>query len=112
MNTAELESRLRAIAQRLLADMGRTETEARALAGPYAQTRADTAENKETVFEETTSAWNHYTQVRDALQRIEEGTYGKCTDCGRPIEARRLDSVPWTPYCLHHRQMHDRESAT
>jgi DnaK suppressor protein len=47
-----------------------------------------------------TADWNVFTQVRDALQRIEKGTYGRCVECGRPIEAHRLGSVPWTPYCL------------
>jgi len=42
--------------------------------------------------------------VRDALQRIEEGTYGRCIIDGEPIEEKRLESVPWTPYCLKHQQ--------
>ena len=40
------------------------------------------------------------TQVRDALKRIEDGTFGTCVNCGRPIEKARLDAIPWTPYCL------------
>jgi|SRR5579862_182020 len=39
-------------------------------------------------------------QVRAALQRIEDGTFGTCVNCGRPIEKARLDAIPWTPYCL------------
>jgi len=41
-------------------------------------------------------------QVRDALARIDEGTFGKCIVDGGPIEKKRLDAVPWTPYCLKH----------
>jgi len=41
-------------------------------------------------------------QVRAALARIDEGTYGKCEADGGPIEEKRLESVPWTPYCLKH----------
>jgi DnaK suppressor protein len=41
-------------------------------------------------------------QVRDALQRIDDGTYGRCVVDGGPIEQKRLDAVPWTPYCLEH----------
>ena len=44
-------------------------------------------------------------QVQDALRRIEDGTYGKCTVDGGPIEPKRLDAVPWTPYCLKHQTM-------
>ena len=38
-------------------------------------------------------------QVDDALRRIEEGSYGKCVICGKPIEPARLEAIPWTPYC-------------
>jgi DnaK suppressor protein len=41
-------------------------------------------------------------QVRAALRRIENGTYGKCVVDGEPIDEKRLESVPWTPYCLKH----------
>ena len=35
----------------------------------------------------------------DALQRVDEGTYGRCEDCGASITTSRLDVVPWTRYC-------------
>ena len=41
-------------------------------------------------------------QVRDALGRVEDGTFGTCSVDGGPIEEQRLDAVPWTPYCLKH----------
>jgi DnaK suppressor protein len=41
-------------------------------------------------------------QVRDALGRIEDGTYGTCIVDGAPIEEKRLHAIPWTPYCLEH----------
>jgi DnaK suppressor protein len=47
--------------------------------------------------------------VRSALQRIKAGTYGRCVVCGRPIETRRLEAVPWTPYCLEDQEKIDRE---
>ncbi|HEX4807579.1 MAG TPA: TraR/DksA C4-type zinc finger protein [Bryobacteraceae bacterium] len=47
--------------------------------------------------------------VRAALQRIEDGTYGRCIICGRPIETKRLEAVPWTPYCLEHQEKIDSE---
>jgi DnaK suppressor protein len=41
-------------------------------------------------------------QVRAALRRIDEGTYGTCGVDGEPIDPKRLESVPWTPYCVKH----------
>ena len=43
-------------------------------------------------------------QVRAALQRIENGSYGKCQVDGKPIEEKRLKEMPWAVYCLKHQQ--------
>jgi len=39
-------------------------------------------------------------QIDQALARVEEGNFGLCTNCGNPIPEKRLDAVPWTPYCV------------
>jgi DnaK suppressor protein len=41
-------------------------------------------------------------QVEEAIRRTEDGTYGQCIVDGGPIERKRLDAVPWTPYCIKH----------
>ena len=38
--------------------------------------------------------------VRFALQRIAEGTYGICSRCDAEIAVKRLKAVPWALYCL------------
>jgi RNA polymerase-binding transcription factor DksA len=43
-------------------------------------------------------------QVRDALGRVADGTFGACIVDGGPIEEQRLEAMPWTPYCLKHAQ--------
>ncbi len=44
-------------------------------------------------------------QVRDALRRIDDGTYGQCVVDGGPIDPKRLDASPWAPYCLKHQRL-------
>ena len=39
-------------------------------------------------------------QVDEALRRLEEGTYGICEDCGRPISPERLKAVPFARRCV------------
>lgn len=39
-------------------------------------------------------------QVNAALQRIEQGTYGICDNCGQPINEKRLEALPWASLCL------------
>ncbi len=40
--------------------------------------------------------------VNAALRRIENGSYGICLTCGEDIDERRLNAVPYTPYCILH----------
>jgi DnaK suppressor protein len=42
----------------------------------------------------------HLTQVDAALSRLEEGQYGLCERCGRPIAAGRLEARPTATTCI------------
>jgi DnaK suppressor protein len=41
-------------------------------------------------------------QVRAALERIDSGAYGRCVVDDTPIDPKRLEAVPWAPYCARH----------
>ena len=55
---------------------------------------------KELLFSQGTNGHTQLSQVRSALERIGDGTYGECLQCGTTIGAKRLEAVPWTPYCI------------
>lgn len=38
--------------------------------------------------------------IEEALSRIDEGSYGICTDCGQRIPARRLEALPFAVRCV------------
>ena len=38
-------------------------------------------------------------EVHEALERISEGTFGKCESCGRPIARQRLNLLPYARRC-------------
>jgi DnaK suppressor protein len=38
--------------------------------------------------------------VRRALTKLEEGTYGSCDSCGRSIPPERLEMRPWATLCV------------
>lgn len=40
------------------------------------------------------------TEINDALARIEQGSYGRCVECGQAIARRRLNAIPYAPHCL------------
>jgi DnaK suppressor protein len=46
--------------------------------------------------------------VRLALARIADGSYGTCMHCDEEIKPKRLDAVPWTPYCIRCQEAADR----
>src|ERR1700724_4131961 len=43
---------------------------------------------------------NMLRNVRGALHRIDEGTYGVCSHCEEDISPKRLNAVPWAAYCI------------
>ncbi|MBT2644393.1 TraR/DksA C4-type zinc finger protein [Bacillus sp. ISL-41] len=43
-------------------------------------------------------------KIDSALKAIENGTYGKCAECGKEIPFERLEAVPYTLYCVDHSQ--------
>jgi len=46
--------------------------------------------------------------VRGALARIEDGSYSVCLHCEEDINPKRLNAVPWAPYCITCQEMADR----
>src|SRR3954467_6696508 len=51
---------------------------------------------------------NMLRNVRGALARIADGSYGVCLHCDEDIKPKRLDAVPWTKYCIKCQEMADR----
>jgi len=39
--------------------------------------------------------------IEEALQRIDDEEYGLCLNCGKPIQSKRLEVIPWARYCLN-----------
>jgi RNA polymerase-binding protein DksA len=39
-------------------------------------------------------------QIDAALKRIDDGTYGTCASCGRPISEERLEAMPYADLCI------------
>jgi RNA polymerase-binding protein DksA len=46
-------------------------------------------------------------QVERALIRMQEGTYGVCRECGKPIDDARLKAIPWTRLCINCASKHE-----
>ena len=47
-------------------------------------------------------------QVKLALHRIDDASYGTCVHCEEDINPKRLNAVPWTQYCIQCQERADR----
>ncbi|HLX62019.1 MAG TPA: TraR/DksA family transcriptional regulator [Planctomycetota bacterium] len=47
-------------------------------------------------------------KVDVALQRIRDKTYGQCDECGKEINAERLDYLPWATLCIKCQELEER----
>jgi hypothetical protein len=51
-------------------------------------------------FEVNNHEFGHFESISNALIRLDQGTYGRCTFCGGRIEADVLAETPWATECL------------
>lgn len=42
------------------------------------------------------------TEVQAARSRVDDGTYGRCEECGEPIPDERLEAQPTARFCVRH----------
>jgi DnaK suppressor protein len=108
MNLQHYKDRLLDLEKTLSARTGRAVADGRREFIDSAHDVGDSSVADEAASEKFTEADRDSTvlkQVRDALARVDDGTFGTCIVDGGPIEEKRLDAVPWTPYCLKHEQL-------
>lgn len=94
----------------LLADLMRTGISCREQqeqGGLDAADESTLLQHKEIVFAQAQRHTELLGEVRGALERISEGTYGRCLADGEMIATARLQAVPWTLYCVRHQEMLD-----
>ena len=95
--------RLEARQQDLRRAVSRTQQDGRSADEDTAQDIADKAAssyNKEFLFHQSNADRQLLQMVESALARIREGNFGECISCGREINPKRLEAVPWTRHCI------------
>jgi DnaK suppressor protein len=106
MDKKKLESfkkRLETRQQELRRMVSRTEQDGRTIDEDSAQDIADRAASsytKEFLFHQSNNDRQLLQMVENALSRIREGSFGECISCGKEINAKRLEAVPWTRHCI------------
>ena len=95
--------RLETRQQELRRMVSRTQQDGRSADEDTAQDIADRAASsytKEFLFHQSNNDRQLLQMVDSALSRIREGSFGECISCGKEINSKRLEAVPWTRHCI------------
>ena len=97
---ASLERSLWARRDQLSRRVGTIEADLRSAHDRDSQERAGELDNDDVLTQLDAISLAELHQIDAALQRIENGTYGTCSRCGRPIGVERLSAVPAAATCI------------
>ena len=87
----------------LMGVVGRNEDYGREADVEATQDPADKASNsytKELLFSQSTNDRLILTMIDEAIERMDDGEYGQCVNCGNEILPKRLEAIPWARYCI------------
>ena len=74
--------------------------------------KAASAYSKELNFSLSDGERNLLMLIDEAFNRIGDGSYGTCTNCGTVIGEKRLTAVPWTPFCIDCQELQEKGMLT
>jgi DnaK suppressor protein len=105
------EDALRAKQRELLDSYERDKAAGNALPDDGIQDLADkaaSAYSKELNFSLSDTERNLLMAIEEAFNRMREGTYAVCTNCGNVIGEKRLQAVPWTSFCIDCQELQEK----
>lgn len=70
--------------------------------------KAASAYSKELNFSLSDGERNLLMLIDEAFNRMNDGTYAICTNCGTEIGEKRLQAVPWTPFCIDCQELQEK----
>src|SRR5215467_4812033 len=111
MQIAELQ-RSKRLLQNLLRQMEQPQHKRDDIAvenAPDSIDRVQRATERELTIRQIESDFNRLQNIRLALQRIDDGSYGTCLRCDGAISIKRLNILPWAAHCVKCQDIADRE---
>ena len=107
----QFEDALRAKQAQLIASYERDKAAGNAQPDDGIQDLADkaaSAYSKELNFSLSDAERNTLMQIDEAFARMKNGTFAVCTNCGATIGEKRLQAVPWTPFCIDCQELQEK----
>jgi DnaK suppressor protein len=62
--------------------------------------KASSSYTKEFLYSLSNTEKSILEEVQHAIERMDDGEYGTCMECGEKISKKRLDAVPWARFCV------------
>ncbi len=106
MNKKEKEDfrkQLAAKKESIIRKLSQTITESKEMESNVAQDLVDKAETsytKEFLLSLSDGEREQLLLIDEALKRLEHSEFGVCQLCQKEIGGKRLEAIPWTPYCI------------
>ncbi|MFB0564666.1 MAG: TraR/DksA family transcriptional regulator [Candidatus Aminicenantaceae bacterium] len=100
--------------QEIVEKLSETYTESKEVETGIAQDVVDKAEisyTKEFLLSLSDAEREQLSMIDEAIKRIKKGEYGVCQMCSNKISKKRLDAIPWTPYCINCQEKKEEESS-
>ena len=116
MNKADIEKYKKNLLEKketIIAKLSEVYNESKEVESGIAQDIVDRAESsytKEFLLSLSDTERAQLFMIDEALRRIEKNEFGICQMCGKNISKKRLDAVPWSPYCIECQQKSEEES--
>lgn len=100
MNPEEVRRSLHDRLEQLTRRVSQIQTDLRSPGSKDSEERAIEAENEEVLERLAEAERSEITEIRAALQRLDDGSYATCSSCGGEIAAKRLAALPYTRLCV------------
>jgi DnaK suppressor protein len=97
---AELESVLAATQRETRVDAARYADPADQAASEY---------ERQSLIHRAATARQKLRTLKQALERLQQGSFGECAECGGDIELKRLAAIPWARYCVRCQDARERD---
>jgi RNA polymerase-binding transcription factor len=99
----EFRKMLAAKKESIIRKLSATITESKEMESNVAQDvvdKAETSYTKEFLLSLTDTEREQLLMIDEALKRLEHAEFGVCQLCSKDIGGKRLEAIPWTPYCI------------
>ncbi|MBB2750484.1 UNVERIFIED_ORG: RNA polymerase-binding transcription factor DksA [Rhizobium aethiopicum] len=100
MTNEEMENKLKVLKTDLQRRLSAIDADLGAALDPDSEDRITQVENDQVLTEMRREAREQIASIDAALERLKRETFGRCVRCLRPIETKRLNALPYTPFCV------------